>query len=82
MNRERNTIPVGTFKAQCLGLIDQVARNGETLIITKRGKPVARLDIVADRATLNVLAMATGFSINHYGLSSTSPADSGKLMKT
>lgn len=31
------------FKAKCLELIDQVARTGEPLIITRRGKPVARL---------------------------------------
>ena len=43
MKRARNTIPAGKFKAQCLGLLDQVASSGETLIITKRGKPVARL---------------------------------------
>ena len=43
MKLERNTIPAGEFKARCLGLLDQVARSGEILVITKRGKPVARL---------------------------------------
>ena len=43
MMRERNTIPAGRFKAQCLGLLDQVAQSGETLVITKRGRPVAAL---------------------------------------
>jgi prevent-host-death family protein len=43
MKSERNTIPAGEFKARCLGLLDQVARSGEILVITKRGKPVARL---------------------------------------
>jgi prevent-host-death family protein len=36
------TIPAGEFKAKCLKLLDQVA-NGEALIITKRGKPVAQV---------------------------------------
>src|SRR5690606_9258366 len=31
------------FKAKCLGLLDEVAQTGETLVITKRGKPIARL---------------------------------------
>jgi prevent-host-death family protein len=36
------TIPAGEFKAKCLKLLDKAA-DGETLIITKRGKPVAQL---------------------------------------
>jgi len=43
MKPARNTIAAAKFKARCLGLLDQVARSGEVLIITKRGKPVARL---------------------------------------
>jgi prevent-host-death family protein len=36
-------IPAGEFKAKCLKLMDDVAATGEELVITKRGKPVARL---------------------------------------
>lgn len=36
-------ILVGEFKAKCLKLMDEVAVTGEELVITKRGKPVARL---------------------------------------
>jgi prevent-host-death family protein len=36
-------IPAGQFKAECLKLMDQVAENHTEIIITKRGKPVARL---------------------------------------
>lgn len=36
-------IPAGRFKAECLGLLDEVAQTGADLIITKRGKPVARV---------------------------------------
>jgi prevent-host-death family protein len=38
------TIPAGEFKAKCLKLLDQVAETREPLIITKHGKPVARLE--------------------------------------
>ena len=31
------------FKAGCLALLDEVARTGEAVTITKRGKPVAQL---------------------------------------
>jgi prevent-host-death family protein len=37
------TIGAGEFKAKCLALLDEVAKTGDTLIITKRGKPVAKL---------------------------------------
>ncbi len=37
------TIPAGEFKAKCLKLMDQVARDRRPIVITKRGKPVARL---------------------------------------
>lgn len=37
------TIPAGEFKAKCLKLIDEVAEKRQPLVITKRGKPVARL---------------------------------------
>lgn len=41
-SREK-TIPAGEFKAKCLSLMDEVERTGEPLVITKRGRPVARL---------------------------------------
>ena len=37
------TIPATRFKAECLQLLDDVAESGETIVVTKRGKPVARL---------------------------------------
>lgn len=33
----------GEFKAKCLAVMDEVAATGEAVVITKRGKPVARL---------------------------------------
>jgi prevent-host-death family protein len=40
-------IPAAVFKAQCLSLMDDVQRTRQTVIITKRGKPVAKLVPVA-----------------------------------
>jgi len=36
-------IPAGEFKAKCLALLDDVARSGSELVVTKRGRPVARV---------------------------------------
>lgn len=36
-------IPAGVFKTNCLALMDQVQAKHETLVITKHGKPVAKL---------------------------------------
>jgi prevent-host-death family protein len=36
-------IKAGEFKARCLQLMDEVASTGETIVVTKRGKPMARL---------------------------------------
>jgi prevent-host-death family protein len=37
------SISATEFKARCLALLDDVAENGESLVVTKRGKPVARI---------------------------------------
>jgi len=36
-------IAAGEFKAHCLSLMDDVQRTRQTVVITKRGKPVAKL---------------------------------------
>ena len=33
----------GQFKAQCLAVMDQVQKTGEPILITKHGRPVAKL---------------------------------------
>ena len=48
MNRAPFTVPVGQFKARCLALLDQVAETGEPVVVTRRGRPVARLLPVED----------------------------------
>ena len=37
------TMAAGEFKAKCLAVIDEVKATGEAILITKRGKPVAKL---------------------------------------
>ncbi len=37
------TMPITKFKAYAIKVVDQVAKSNESLIITKRGKPLAEL---------------------------------------
>lgn len=37
------TIPAGAFKQGCLRILDEVAETHREVVITKRGKPVAKL---------------------------------------
>ena len=37
------TIPAGTFKANCLAIMEEVKAKRETVVITKHGTPVAKL---------------------------------------
>ena len=37
------TIPAGTFKTNCLAIMDEVKAKRETIVITKRGQPVAKI---------------------------------------
>lgn len=39
------TIAAGEFKAKCLAILDEVNATGEPVLVTKRGKPVARVDV-------------------------------------
>jgi len=43
MSTQPKSIPAGEFKARCLALLDKVARTRQPLIVTKRGKPVAKV---------------------------------------
>jgi len=52
-------IAAGTFKAQCLAIMDQVHAKRETVVITKHGKPVAKL-IPADNDTDDIYNFLEG----------------------
>jgi prevent-host-death family protein len=38
-----STIAAGVFKAECLAILDRVARERASIVVTKRGRPVARV---------------------------------------
>jgi prevent-host-death family protein len=37
------TVSASQFKAQCLAMLDEVAATGEEIVVTKRGRAVARV---------------------------------------
>lgn len=41
-------ITAAEFKAKCLKLMDEMAKTREPVVITKRGKPIARLVPIAE----------------------------------
>ena len=45
------------FKATCLEVLDEVARSGHGVVVTKRGKPVARVVPMVNRPDRIVGAM-------------------------
>ncbi|MGL4398311.1 MAG: type II toxin-antitoxin system Phd/YefM family antitoxin [Luteolibacter sp.] len=49
------TITATEFKAKCLQLLDQVQQSGEDLVISKRGRPVAR--VIAEKQAQPWLAL-------------------------
>jgi prevent-host-death family protein len=37
------TIGASDFKAKCLRILEEVAERGDTVVVTKRGKPLAKV---------------------------------------
>ena len=60
MVRYAMEIPAGEFKARCLQLMDEVEASGGEVIITKRGRPVARLVPLAGAARPDVFGCMRG----------------------
>lgn len=42
------TILVSEFKAKCIGVLKEVQRSGEPVVVTLRGRPMARIEGVPD----------------------------------
>lgn len=51
------TVPASQFKAQCLAMLDEVAATGEEIVVTKRGRAVAR--VMAAREPAGLLGSVT-----------------------
>jgi prevent-host-death family protein len=48
----QRTVSASVFKARCLAILDEVANTGEEIIITKRGRAVARVVAASEPESL------------------------------
>jgi prevent-host-death family protein len=55
MSAGTRRIPAGEFKAKCLALLNEVAETGRSFVVTKRGRPVARVSPVKALAPRSLL---------------------------
>jgi prevent-host-death family protein len=46
------TVSASQFKAQCLAMLDEVAATGEEIVVTKRGRAVARVSAAREPESL------------------------------
>ncbi len=53
-------IGAAEFKAHCLRILDEVARTGEPVTITKRGKPVAEVSPVGEQVRQPIFGCMKG----------------------
>jgi prevent-host-death family protein len=44
------TMPIGEFKAKCLGVMAEMNVTGQPVLVTKRGKPFARVSLPEEQA--------------------------------
>lgn len=54
------TVAISELKAHCLRLVDEVARQRSELVITKRGKPIARVVPLDDTPVDDALTRLRG----------------------
>jgi prevent-host-death family protein len=57
-NDHMKTLAAGKFKDLCLQILDEVAASRRPVVITKRGKPVAKLVPVTDAASPRARSLA------------------------
>ena len=63
MSSQPKSISAGAFKTRCLALLDDVARTRQPLIVTKRGRPVAKV-VPTERGTTRKLLGSIKFHGN------------------
>ncbi len=70
------TISASEFKASCLSLLDRVAQTHETIVITKYGRPIARLVALEDgEPMIGSVRLLSDDDADYFSSSSTWDAD-------
>lgn len=67
MTKPPDHIAAGEFKAKCLALLDEVSDSGRTIVVTKRGRPVARIVPVEEAPSLDGSVLHEGDLISPIG---------------
>lgn len=57
------TIPITQFRNQCLRLIDEVKATGDTLIVTKHGRPLAAVVPVVEERSTSIIGWSSGIRL-------------------
>jgi prevent-host-death family protein len=52
MVMSERTVSASEFKAKCLAMLDEVAATGEEIVVTKRGRAVARVSAATEPPAL------------------------------
>jgi prevent-host-death family protein len=60
MSKGKQRVAAADFKARCLKLMEEVARSGAPLVVTKRGKPLVELVAAAEEPRLSVFGCMRG----------------------
>lgn len=68
---QEKTVMASTFKARCLALLDQVELDRVPLVITKRGRPIARVvpmvEAPTGRSTMGSVRLVAEPDSAYYG---------------
>ena len=54
------TMIISEFKAKCIAVLRQAQRTGESLVVTRRGHPIARIDPILDEQPPRKLGVLKG----------------------
>lgn len=65
------TVSASVFKERCLALLDQVQMTGVPLVVTKRGRPVAKVVPLEERVHRSTMGSVTILTDNPEDLYST-----------
>jgi prevent-host-death family protein len=50
--KDERIVSASQFKARCFAILDDVRDTGQSIVVTKRGKPIARLSRVDEPSSL------------------------------
>jgi prevent-host-death family protein len=76
--RPERTIMASRFKAECLAILDQVERMRISVVVTKHGRPIARvvpLDVDYDAPTMGSVHLVAEPDEAYYSTGETWDAD-------